>query len=118
MATPPCNRARTARSLVHALAVLCAVLVASAAYAMHRSTPFLVNLSNFPGGNSTNPGPSRLEPVRDPFESTSDLKHNGSSGQQIFLYTLSASGTDARTLTQITNFAGDSANPTASVLGN
>ena len=94
------------------------VLIASEVHAIHRSTPFLVNLSNEPGGNSTNPGPSRQEPTRDPFESTSDLKHNGSSGRQIYYYSLSPAGNDSRTLNQITHFAGDSSNPTANVLGN
>src|ERR1051325_3653040 len=85
--------------------------------AMHRQTPFLVNLSDYPGGNSFNPAPPQGEPVLDYFQSTSDLKSNGSAGNDIFSYVLHYGRPDSNTLRQITNFAGDSAHPSSCTEG-
>jgi hypothetical protein len=84
------------------------------AEAIHRETPFLVDMSDEPGGFSTDPGPARGLPTRVAFESTSDLMGNGSTGSEIYLYVLSPDAENARTLGQITNFAGDSNNPASS----
>src|SRR5439155_11538749 len=63
-------------------AVVAAILAVTAGplFAMHRQTPFLVNLSDYPGGYSTQPGPPQGEPNHVYFQSASDLKNNGSTG--------------------------------------
>src|SRR6266403_2364969 len=111
MAKPACKRTPT--GLFQAIVVFCVVLIASAVHAIHRTTPFLVNLSNGPGGSSVTPGPSRGAPIRTAFDSVSDLKHNGSTGRQLFYFSLSPTAADARQLFQITNFSGDSQNGVA-----
>src|SRR4029077_1573345 len=93
------------------------LLVATPLLAMHRQTAFLVNLSKLPGGISTNPGPPQFEPNHVYFQSVSDLKHNCSTGSEIFFYVLRPAAVGSNTLRQITNFAGDSQNVTASETG-
>src|SRR5262245_32060165 len=99
---------RWLRRIVQLSAVIGAVLAARPLLAIHRETPFIYDLSNHPGGFSRNVGPSRGEPLRDSFESISDLKNVGSVGSEIYRFTLGNASPDARTLAQITNFPGDS----------
>src|SRR5437016_14333370 len=98
-------------------AVASVLLVPASLLAMHRQTPFLVALSNEPGGFSTNPGPPQGEPNHDYFQSSSDLKHNGSTGNEIFFYVLRQNLPDSNVTTQITNFCGDSEHPSSSEAG-
>src|SRR6266446_3117598 len=97
-----------------AVAAASVLLAATSAYAMHRQTPFLVALSSEPGGFSTYPGPPQGEPTHDYFQSSSDLKHNGSTGNEIFFYVLRQDLPDSNTTRQITNFSGDSEHPSSS----
>jgi len=83
------------------------------ALAIHRETPFLVNASDRPGRISTNPGPSHGLPARIAFHSADDLLDNGSVGSEIYVYILTPNNELSGTLGQITNFDGDSTNPTA-----
>src|SRR5689334_6304035 len=108
------------RRFVQAVLVAALVLAAAPLLAMHRQTPFLVNLSNYPGGMSLNPGaPWGGEPNHVYFQSTSDLRHNGSTGSQIYLYVLGPRLPDSYQLFQITNShgQGDSGNPVTGTEG-
>ena len=94
--------------------VLAGTMVSSRSFAFHRETPFLVNISKLAGGTSLNPAPALGEPSRIAFESVSDLKHNGSTGSQLFFFVLSPNAANPGSLGQVTNFPGESANPASS----
>src|SRR5215470_15499257 len=89
------------------LVALVALLSAPPACALHRFTPTLFDITSFDGGNSDKPKSQTLSARWSTFESTADLFHNGTTGQQIFLYDLQP----PRALFQVTRFAHDSANP-------
>ena len=92
-------------------ALLLALLPASAG-AIHRETPFMVNLSSylFPGiaGDSCCVNAQGESPRWSVFESSTDLMGNGSTGREIFIFDLQV----PRSLGQVTNFNGDSNRPT------
>jgi hypothetical protein len=113
----PSRASISVRTLLFAAAVGGLFATARPLFAMHRQTPFLVDLSDYPGGFSTHPGPPQGEPNHVYFQSSSDLKNNGSSGSQIFFYVLRPNNPDSNTLRQITNHAGDSENPSANDSG-
>src|SRR5207253_861105 len=73
-----------APSLLRAVFALSLVLLPARAFAIHRQMPFLVSVTPTPG-TCHNGAPSQGLPRWVAFESSGDLLHTGSLGQQIFL---------------------------------
>jgi len=82
-----------------AIALAWMVVTAPSVQAVHRETPFLFNMTKFPGGNSTRPFVNAEIAGWVSFESTSDLMGNGSNGSEIFLQDMNP----PRALWQVTN---------------
>ena len=103
-----------------ALSVIAMVITMTGgnAFALHRQTPFLEPIP-FPainGVQSFRPFCQGDAARWQTFDSTSDLMHNGSSGDEIFLWDNDPAG--PRHLVQVTNCAvGDSRNPAADANG-
>jgi hypothetical protein len=103
-----------------ALSVIAMVIALTGgnAFALHRQTPFLEPIP-FPainGVQSFRPFCQGDAARWQTFDSTSDLMHNGSSGDEIFLWDNDPAG--PRHLAQVTNCAvGDSRNPAADANG-
>src|SRR5262245_23366362 len=108
------------RSFVVLAACAAISLVPEAARALHRETPFELTLSCrssadpvgtcVPNTDATHPFAQGAVARWIPFESTTDIMGNGSSGSEIFLF----DNNPPRSLRQITNVAsGESHNPSS-----
>ncbi len=98
---------RTIRLGALALAALFAAIPQNAS-ALHRETPFLLDLSPVQGSTSGMPQAQGEVARWIVFESVSDLLGNGSSGSEIFIF----DNDPPRSLGQVTNCStGDSRNP-------
>ncbi len=109
-----------APSLLRAVFALSLVLLPARAFAIHRQMPFLVSVTPTPG-TCHNGAPSQGLPRWVAFESSDDLLHIGSLGQQIFLLeSMVIPGLDCSDkppgpeLRQLTRFAEGAARPSTS----
>ncbi|PYN81298.1 MAG: hypothetical protein DMD97_02530, partial [Candidatus Rokuibacteriota bacterium] len=109
-----------APSLLPAVFALSLVLLPARAFAIHRNMPFLVSVTRTPG-TCHNGAPSQGLPRWVAFESSDDLLHTGSLGQQIFLLeAMVIPGLDCSDkppgpeLRQLTHFAEGAARPSTS----
>ncbi len=99
-----CKTIRTAALVITALFVL----APQSSLALHRQTPFLLDLTPVQGATASLPQAQGEVARWITFESTSDLLGTGSSGSEIFLF----DNEPPRSLGQVTNCAtGDSRNP-------
>lgn len=97
-----------------AIALAWVVLQAPPAQAVHRDTPFLFNISDLPGGQSSRPFAQGETAGWVSFDSSSDLMGNGTTGSEIFVMNMSP----PRQLWQVTNHpTGNSGNSSVGGLG-
>ena len=87
--------------------LLCAVLVAAPAYAFHRKTPELLQVTSHGAGTIAHPRWSGFRYVV--FDSDADLIGNGNSSRQVFIFDLQERDLDdTLSIYQLTTGNGDS----------